>query len=77
MSDAYLELDRVLDQESWDYLNDNYPLLAASIQSSVRQGKSPSDIKRRVVERLGAHREALAKRCEVAARYLTTTVESR
>lgn len=70
MSDKYLELDAVLDSESWDWLNDNYPPLAKAVQKMVGQGVNPADIRRRVVERLGVHREALAQRCELAAMHL-------
>lgn len=70
MSDKYIDLDRVLDEESWEWLNDNYPPLATTVQKEVAKGVSPEDIKRRVVERIGAHRLPLAQRCESAARYL-------
>lgn len=70
MSDKYQELDSVLDEESWDFLNDNYPPLALSVQKAVDKGLTPEEIKRRVVERIGAHRLPLAQRCEAAARYL-------
>lgn len=70
MSDKYLELDSVLDEESWDFLWSNYPPLAAAVQKMVAKNVTPDEIKRRVVEKLGAHREALAQRCELAARHL-------
>lgn len=70
MSDKFSEIDRVLDEESWDWPNDNYPPLAISVQSAVQNGVTPQDIKRRVVQKLGAHREPLAHRCELAARHL-------
>lgn len=72
MSDKYTELDQVLDSESWDFLYTNYPPLAAAVQQAVSKGLLPEQIKRRVVERLGAHREPLACRCELAARHLQT-----
>lgn len=70
MSDRYLELDRVLDEESWEWLNDNVPPLATSVQKAVAAGISAQDIKRRVLERLGTHRMPLAQRCEAASRHL-------
>lgn len=73
MSDKYAELDDVLDEESWDFLNDNYPALAISVQKMVDRSISAADIKRRVIQRVGAHREPLAARCENAARYLEGT----
>lgn len=70
MSDKFLELDTVLDEESFDFLWQNYPSLASAVQKMVGKGVSPEEIRRRVVEKLGAHREALATRCELAARHL-------
>lgn len=70
MSDRYLELDSVLDEESFDYLTREYPALAVAVQKSVAKNISPEDIKRRVLEKLGLHREPLAIRCELSARYL-------
>lgn len=74
MSKDFADLDRVLDHESWEWLNDNYPPLAESVSKAVQQGISPEDIARRVVQRLGAHRIALAQRCEAAARWLRVDV---
>lgn len=70
MSDRFEELDRALDSESWDWLNENCPPLAISVQKAVEKGVSAVDIKRRVVDRLGAHRLPLAQRCEAGARFL-------
>lgn len=70
MSDKYLELDSVLEEESWDYLSREYPPLAIAVQRAVEKSISPDAIKMRVMEKLGAHREPLAQRCELAARYL-------
>jgi hypothetical protein len=70
MSDKYSELDAVLDSESWDFLYTNYPPLAAAVQQAVARGIGATEIKQRVMQKLGAHREALAQRCELAARHL-------
>jgi hypothetical protein len=70
MSDKYLELDSVLETESWEWLDANFPPLADSVAKAVGKGISPEDIRRRVVLKLGAHREALAQRCELAAKHL-------
>lgn len=72
MSDKYAELDAVLDAESWEWLCENAPPLAKGVKKALEAGLTPSDIRRRVVERLGAHRTPLALRCEQAARYLAT-----
>jgi hypothetical protein len=73
MSDKFMELDRALDEESWDWLNDNCPPLAISVQKAVEKDISAEEIKRRVIDRLGAHRLPLAQRCEAGARYLHAT----
>lgn len=73
MSNALLELDVTLDSESWDYLNREYIPIAKSVEKAVNEGIAPDIIRRRVLERLGQNREALAQRCENAARYLYAT----
>lgn len=70
MSDKFFELDTVLDSESWDFLYTNYPPLAQAVQKAVEKGIGPLEIKQRVMQKLGTHREALAQRCELAARHL-------
>ena len=70
MSDKYAELDSVLDEESWEWLSDTAPKLATTIEKLVGKGLSAEEISRRVVQRSGAHRVALAQRCEMAARFL-------
>jgi len=70
MSDRFIELDTVLDGESWDFLYTNYPPLAQAVQKAVDKGIGATEIKQRVMQKLGAHREALAVRCELAARHL-------
>lgn len=70
MSEKFAELDAVLESESWEWLSDNSPALAASVQAAVAKNIAAADIRRRVVEKLGIHREALAQRCELAAKHL-------
>lgn len=70
MVDALTDFDIVLDQESWDYLNTEYIPIAKSVKKAVDEGIAPDVIKRRVLERLGQNRVALAQRCENAARFL-------
>lgn len=72
MSERFAELDAALDSESWDWLNDNCPPLAISVQRAVDKDVSAEEIKRRVIDRLGAHRLPLAQRCEAASRHLHT-----
>lgn len=72
MSDRFADLDRVLDEESWEWLNDNYPALANVVARSVASNITPQQIRARVMDRAGAHRIALAQRCESAARWLAS-----
>lgn len=72
MSDRFAEFDRVLDSESWEWLQDNAPTVASTIERMVGRGVAPEEIRRRVLERSGAHRFAFAQRCESAARWLTS-----
>lgn len=41
MSDRFIELDTVLDSESWDFLYTNYPPLAQAVQKAVEKGIGP------------------------------------
>lgn len=75
MSDKFIELDTVLDEESWEWLSDTAPKLATTIQKLVAKGLTPEEISRRVVQRSGPHRGALAQRCEMAARYISKRTE--
>jgi hypothetical protein len=70
MSDKFDELDAVLEEESWEFLMITYIPLAVAVQKLVLSRVAPEEIKRRLVQKLGAHREALAMRCELAARHL-------
>lgn len=70
MTNKFQDLDRVLDRDSYEWLADNAPPLSEAVTKAVAAGISPADIRRRVVDRLGAHRVALALRCEAAARWL-------
>ncbi len=70
MSDAFALFDRVLDEESWDWLNDTQPAIANQVKTLVNAGTSPGDIRNRVLTRIGSNRREFAARCENAARYL-------
>lgn len=58
-------LDRAINEESYDWLWDNVPALAAAVVDEVRRGAKPSEIRRYVMQR--TQRDALAARCEQAA----------
>lgn len=70
MSNHLEELDRAFESEALEYLWSNYPALAAAVEKAVQRGESPEAIKRRAIQNGGIHREALATRCELAARHL-------
>lgn len=70
MSDNLKELDQAYEEEALEYLWSNYPTLAAAVEKAVQRGESPETIKRRAIQNGGIHREALATRCELAARHL-------
>lgn len=73
MSDAFAELDVALDEESWEWLDLEHPEVATKVKKLVANGVSPSEVKTRVLKRIGSHRLKFAARCENAARYLWHT----
>lgn len=70
MSDKFEELDFILDEESWEWLDRTHPDVASTVQRLVGRGLSPEEIGKRVMRRAGEHRLPFAKRCELAARHL-------
>ena len=63
------QLGKALDQESYQYLIDNYPSeLSESLEDAVEEGATPLDIRRFVMQNY--ERRELALRCEQAARWL-------
>jgi hypothetical protein len=70
VSDPYEELDQILDEESWEWLDRTAPEIAIIVQRLVKRGLPPEEIGKRVTRRAGEHRAAFAKRCELAARHL-------
>jgi hypothetical protein len=63
------QLERVLDEESFEWMLTQQPALAMAIDDAVRQGATAEQIKRAVIRR--TQRVELALRCEQVARYLT------
>lgn len=61
-------IGRALDEISWQWINDNHPLLAEAIEDEVSHGATPRQIRRYVVRQ--TQRYELALRCEQAARFL-------
>lgn len=71
--DAFDELGTELDRESYIWLSDNHPSIAAAVEASVTRGATPEAVRRFVLERLGPERNGLAIRCQSAARHLGQT----
>lgn len=70
MSDILEELDAVVFEDAWNYLDIHNPELADKIKRAVHAGKQPDEIKSRFFRSAGDHRIEMAKRVENAARHL-------
>lgn len=70
-------IDHAASAESWEYLYEQAPLWADAVAEEVRAGASPEEIFKGVLRRVGAHREALALRCKLAAQYLISDEQAR
>lgn len=68
--DPFLVLRESLDAESWDWLSETMPNVAAGVSVAVDAKQSPADIRRFVAGQTG--RIELSLRCEQAARHLLT-----
>lgn len=62
------ELAHALNEESWLWLSDQAPMLAAALEKEVKRGGKPENIRRFVMRH--TQRDALARRIEQAAEYL-------
>jgi hypothetical protein len=65
------ELESVLDEESFEWLSVNYPPIARAVDTSIKAGATPADVKLFVLGHTG--REELALRCQQAAAHLIRT----
>lgn len=70
MTNPFNDLSTALDEESWDWLNENAPAIANAVQTAITRKATPTDVRRFVVSRTG--RAELAARCEQAARHLVS-----
>ncbi len=61
-------LDQAINEESWQWLDDNAPIYAKAVQKEVANGRTPEQIRYYFMKR--TQREAMAMRCEQAARHL-------
>jgi hypothetical protein len=66
-----VELERAVNEESWEWLWDTYPALAAALQVEVRRGRTAEEVRRWALRYTG--RPALALRLEQAAGHLGVT----
>ena len=64
---AYNDLETAMATEALEWLQSNAPDLAAGVETAVRAGATPYEIYLKVVRTLGTHRQAIAKRCQLAA----------
>jgi hypothetical protein len=62
------DLDAAIDAESWEWLQNDSPIMADALESEVKRGHQPDEIRQRSM-RL-TQRPALALRLEQAARHL-------
>jgi hypothetical protein len=71
----FSEIDLAIAAESWEYLQDMAPALAAAVAKSVKRGASPKQIRRHVM--MQTQRPALALRCEQAANFIAKDGDER
>ena len=61
-------IDAAINEESWEWLQDNVPTLATAVYKEVQSGATSDDIQKHIMRR--TQRAALALRCGQAADYL-------
>lgn len=64
------EIEAAIAEESWEWLQDNAPKLATAVRAEAARGRTPEQVRRFVLAKVGLHRLALAVRCEQAAAHL-------
>lgn len=67
-NDKLAVIGEALDEDSYQWLNDNRPDLAEAIEAAVGNGVTPIQVRRYVMAR--TERRELALRCEQAANFL-------
>jgi hypothetical protein len=67
MASGFEQLDAVCSEDARDWLEETAPEYAEAVLAAVRAGKTPGEIYRRMLVRLGPSRRALAIRCRLAA----------
>lgn len=69
------DIARAINEDSWEWLQDNHPALAKALAAEVGRGRTPAQIERFVLDNVGPHRSALSDRCRQAAAYLASGEE--
>ena len=64
----FTELEKAVNAESYEWLQDNYPDLARALESEVNRGATPKEIRRYIMEK--TERAGIARRLEQAAAHL-------
>lgn len=59
-----------LDNESYEWMLSNHPILLDAVQKEIAAGKTPDDIRKLALRHVGPERDGLVRRCEQVARYL-------
>lgn len=73
----FRKLDQVAAYESVTYLEDNGgEEWLAGVREAVANGATPDDVYRHMLNQLGPSRDALARRCKLAAAALVEQVEA-
>jgi len=70
-----VRISRVINRESHDWLEDNWPDMLAAVQASITEQATPEEIYRHVRREVGENRQALALRVRQAAEHLQTSGE--
>jgi hypothetical protein len=73
MNRTLTKLGATLDEAAFEWLVDEYPQLATALETEVRAGATPDDVRRFMTAHVGEHRVALIARCVSAARWLSKT----
>lgn len=61
----------VIDRDGYEYLEVVHPDYLTAVEAELQAGHTPDEIRRKVLRLAGPDRQALAMRCEQAARFLS------
>jgi hypothetical protein len=63
-------VEAAINEDSWNYLQDAWPEMAAAVAKEVQRGVQPDEIRRYVLRKVGEQRSPIALRCAQAAAHL-------